>query len=119
MKNFKDLKIWQKGFEIAVNSHKLTETFPRYERFGLSNQINRAGISIPSNVAEGSSRRSPLDYNRFIEISQGSCFELETQLLVARELKFGDQNLLLAILGQLKEEEKMLSAFGKVLMAAR
>ena len=78
MRNFKALKIWQKGFQIALNSYKITACFPPNERFGLVSQINRAAVSIPSNIAEGSSRRSRKEYNHFIEISLGSCFELET-----------------------------------------
>jgi four helix bundle protein len=62
MKNFKELKIWQKGLEIATKSFQLVESFPREERFGLSNQITRAAVSIPSNIAEGSSRTSEKDY---------------------------------------------------------
>jgi four helix bundle protein len=75
MRNFKELKIWQKGFTIAVNSFKLVSTFPKEERFGISSQITRAAVSIPSNIAEGSSRSSEKDYNRVIEISLGSSFK--------------------------------------------
>jgi four helix bundle protein len=90
MKNFKQLLIWQKGFEIAVQSFKLIETFPKEERFSLSNQITRAAVSISLNIAEGSSRTSEKDYKRFLELSLGSSFELETQLLIAEAIKFGD-----------------------------
>lgn len=69
MKNFKQLLIWQKGFKIAVQSFQLTATFPKEERFSLSNQITRAAVSISSNIAEGSSRESERDYHRFLEIS--------------------------------------------------
>jgi four helix bundle protein len=111
MRNFKELKIWQKGFRIAINSFRITKTFPTQEKFGLALQINRAGVSIPSNIAEGSSRTSDKDYNRFVEISLGSSFELETQLLIAKELRYGDQSLLDTTLELLAEEEKMLTAF--------
>ena len=111
MKNFKGLKIWQKGFQIAVNSFKLTDTFPAQEKYGLALQINKAGISIPSNIAEGSSRKSARDYSRFIEIALGSSFELETQLLIAKQVKYGNQALLETTLVLLEEEEKMLIAF--------
>ena len=117
MKNFKELKIWQKGFQIAVNSFRLTVTFPKEERFGLVSQLNRACISISSNIAEGSSRNSSKDYNRFIEISLGSCFEAETQLLIARDLNFGNAGLIIEILLQITEEEKMLTAFSRTLLA--
>ncbi len=115
MRNFKELKVWQKGFQIAVNSFKITDSFPQKEKFGLASQINRSGVSIPSNIAEGSSRSSDKDYNRFIEISLGSSFELETQLLIAREVNYGDKALIDETLSLLAEEEKMLTAFGKSL----
>lgn len=115
MKNFKELKVWQKGFQIAVDTYKTTENFPTYERFGLTSQINRAGVSIPSNIAEGSSRSSGKEYNHYVQIALGSCFELETQLLIAKELKYGNQDNILNVLDQLKEEEKMLTAFGNAL----
>jgi four helix bundle protein len=117
MRNFKELKIWQKGFTIAMNSFKITETFPKQEKFGLASQINRCGVSIPSNIAEGSSRPSPKEYSRYIEISLGSCFELETQLLIAKELNYGDKSVILDTLSQLTEEEKMLTSFSKVLLS--
>ncbi|MEK7226256.1 MAG: four helix bundle protein [Bacteroidota bacterium] len=115
MRNFKELKIWQKGFQIAVNSFKITESFPQQERFGLASQITRAGVSIPSNIAEGSSRTSDKDYNRFVEISLGSSFELETQLLIAKEVKYGNEALINSTLELLAEEEKMLTAFSNAL----
>jgi len=117
MKNFKELKIWQKGFQIAIDCFKITATFPKHEKFGLVSHLNRACISIPSNIAEGSSRKSNLDYNRFIQISLGSCFEAETQLLIASALRFGDERLIKEILSVITEEEKMLTAFSKTLLA--
>lgn len=117
MRNFKELKIWQKGFQIAVNSFRITESFPSQEKFGLALQINKAWVSVPSNIAEGSSRSSDKDYNRFIEISLGSSFELETQLLIAEELKYGNPALVNNTLDLLTEEEKMLTAFINTLSA--
>ncbi len=119
MKNFKELKIWQKGFQIAVNSFKITRSFPVQEKFGLALQINKAGVSIPSNIAEGSSRSSGKDYNRFIEIYLGSSFELETQLLIAKEINYGDNGLIDLTLDLLTEEEKMLTGFSSTLLASR
>ncbi len=115
MRNFKELRVWQKGFQIAVNSCRITESFSQQEKFGLGLQINKSGISIPSNIAEGSSRSSDKDYNRFIEISSGSCFELETQLLIAKEINCSKQPLIVETLNQLMEEEKMLTAFSSSL----
>ncbi len=115
MRNFKELKIWQKGFDIAIDTYKATESFPVAERYGLSQQATRAAVSIPSNIAEGSSRSSSKDYNRFIEIALGSTFELETQLLIAKTMRFADENKLHEILYKLDEEQKMLIAFASKL----
>jgi len=111
MRNFKELKIWQKGFDIAINCFKLTEDFPSEQKFALTSQINRSGVSIPSNIAEGSSRSSEKDYNRFLEISLGSCFELETQLLISQAIKYGDDTVRNKILANIDEEEKMIMSF--------
>ena len=115
MRNFKELKIWQKGLEIAVDTYKLAETFPKSEKYSLAQQVTRAATSIPSNIAEGSSRRSEKDYYRFIEISLGSSFELETQLLIAKAVSFGDENLIAKTLSKVDEEQKMLIAFANKL----
>jgi four helix bundle protein len=115
MKNFKELRIWQKGMDIAVNCFRLTEEFPKEEKFGLSIQITRAGVSIPSNIAEGSSRSSEKDYARFIEISMGSSYELESQLLIAQRLSYGNQSLLSQTITDVNDEQKMLMGFGSKL----
>lgn len=96
---------------MAVNSYKLVDTFPKSERYALSQQITRASVSIPSNIAEGSSRSSERDYSRFLEISLGSSFELKTQYLIAQKLNFGDQHLLASGLQLMNEEQKMIMAF--------
>ena len=111
MRNFKQLKIWQKGFDLAVQSYKLTSLFPKEEKFGLALQITRCAVSIPSNIAEGSSRSSEKDYNRFLEISLGSSFELETQLLISQATGFSDAQICNQMLADLDEEQKMLMAF--------
>jgi four helix bundle protein len=92
MRNFKELKIWQKGIEIALDTYKLIaldtykliDTFPKSEKYSLARQASKSAVSIPSNIAEGSSRSSSKDYSRFLEISLGSSFELETQLLLQK-----------------------------------
>jgi four helix bundle protein len=111
MRNFKQLKIWQKGFDIAVKSFKLIGTFPKEERYGISSQLTRAAISIPSNIAEGSSRRSEKDYKRFLEISLGSTFEVETQLLIAAAANFGNSEIRNEMLKDIAEEQRMLNGF--------
>ncbi len=115
MKNFKKLKIWEKGFKIAIDTYKLSKDFPLEEKYGLISQVNRAAVSISSNISEGSSRRSQKDYYRFIEIALGSCFELESQLLIASELEFCDKEKTKSILQEIDEEQKMLIAFMKKL----
>jgi len=76
MKNFKQLTVWQKSMNLVVETHQLSKSLPNEEKFGLISQMNRAAVSIPSNIAEGSSRRSDKDYARFLEIALGSSFEL-------------------------------------------
>lgn len=115
MRNFKELKIWQKGFEIAVDTYKLIDSFPKSEKYSLAQQLTRAATSISSNIAEGSSRRSEKDYYRFIEIALGSAFELETQLLIAKAVNFGNEVLINNTLNKIDEEQKMLIAFANKL----
>jgi four helix bundle protein len=111
MRNFKELRIWQKGIEIAVKTFQLTETFPKEDKYGISQQMTRSRVSIPSNIAEGSSRRSEKDYARFIEISLGSSFELETQLLISEKLSKRDQTLLQQLKEDITDQQKMLTGF--------
>ena len=94
MRNFKELRIWQKCVDIAVRTFQLTDTFTKEDKYGITQQLNRSGVSIPSNIAENSSRKSEKDYARFLEISIGSSFELETQLIISEKLSKGDQTLL-------------------------
>ena len=115
MRNFKELKIWQKGFEIAVDTYRLIENFHASEKFSLTQQATRAAVSIPSNIAEGSSRTSEKDYKKYIEISLGSSFELETQLLIAKAVNFGDATKIDITLKKIDEEQKMLIAFANKL----
>ena len=83
MHNFKKLKIWQEGITIVSDSYRLTKTFPDYEKFGLVSQMNRCAISIPYNIAEGSSKSTDKHFNKYLEDSLGSAFEWQKQLIVA------------------------------------
>jgi four helix bundle protein len=85
--NFKKLKIWQMGMEIAKQILDLTDTYPSPEKFGLKSQMDRCSISLPSNIAEGSSRTDK-SFSHFLDISLGSSFELQTQLLLANHKKY-------------------------------
>ena len=88
MKKFKNLKIWQEGIEIVTNVYQLTSEFPEEEKFGLVSQIRRSAVSIPSNIAEGYGRDSDSELNRFLNISRGSSYELETQLIISFNLGY-------------------------------
>jgi len=111
MKNFKKLKIWQKGMELVLMTYKLADQLPKEEKFGLRSQMTTAVISIPSNIAEGSSRRSKKDYVKFLEYSLGSAYELETQVTAIDMLNYGDKELRESILMGIDEEQKMLQSF--------
>jgi four helix bundle protein len=111
MRNFKELRIWQKGIDIAVKTYRFTDTFPKEDRYGICQQMTRAGVSIPSNIAEGSSRKSEKDYARFIEISLGSVFELETQLIIAEKLSKGNPQILNELKLDITDQQKMLTGF--------
>jgi four helix bundle protein len=87
--SFKDLIAWQRAIELTLAVYKLTAKFPNSERFGLTNQMRRAAVSVASNIAEGYGRSSRGEYVQFLGHARGSCCELETQIVIARELMFG------------------------------
>jgi carbamoyl-phosphate synthase large subunit len=87
--HFRDLEVWQVSMALAKAVYALTARFPREERYGLSSQLQRAAVSIPSNIAEGHARATTRDYARFVSIALGSVAELETQLLLARAFEMG------------------------------
>ena len=109
MTNFRNMKIWQKGMELVVDVYKISQILPNEEKYGLRSQITRAVVAIPSNIAEGSSRNSSKDFKRFLEISLGSSFELETQLLIAEKLNMIKNDQLSEIIDKLHEEQKMIN----------
>ncbi|MGD0730772.1 MAG: four helix bundle protein [Terracidiphilus sp.] len=87
--SFKDLVVWQRSIELATDVYKLTSHFPEAKRFGLTNQMRRASVSIPSNIAEGYGRSTKGEYILFLGHAHGSCTELETQIVIAKNLGFG------------------------------
>ena len=115
MHNFKELLVWQKSRELVKEIYLVTEKFPKEEQFGLISQLRRAAISIPSNIAEGCGRRTNKDTKRFIEIAQGSSFEVETQLILAYDLGFISKKESLIIWKQTEEVQKMIRGFGQSL----
>lgn len=116
---YKELKIWQKGMDLAKSIYKLTRSFPKEEAYGLTSQIRRSAISIPSNIAEGSQRISDKEFSNFILISKGSLAELETQLILAKDFNYADEIEMENLLRTSEELNKMLFAFHKKLTAAR
>ena len=88
MNNYKELKVWQKSIDLVKEVYRLTENYPNNEQFGLTSQIRRAAVSIPSNIAERAGRKSKKEFEHFLSISLGSCFELETQIIINQELNF-------------------------------
>ncbi|MAO64884.1 MAG: diversity-generating retroelement protein bAvd family protein [Balneola sp.] len=108
MKNFKKLIVWQRSMQLASETNKIVSKLPQEERFTYRDQIIRSSISIPSNIAEGSSRDSRKDFKRFLRISPGSCFELETQLLLLGQNEIVAPGLLKIAAGYNDEVQKML-----------
>ena len=115
MKNFKNLKIWQKGITIVIDVYKKVKHFPKEELFGLTSQIKRSAVSIPSNIAEGSGRGTDKEFNRFLDIALGSSFELETHLIIAHKLEFLSNDNFNHLNKELDEEQKMIIGLQKSL----
>ncbi|WP_439131362.1 four helix bundle protein [Polaribacter sp.] len=113
--NFKKLKIWRSSMELCDLVFKLTNTFPKNEVYSLTSQINRSVVSVASNIAEGSSRSSNKDFNRFLEISLGSLFELQTQIILSRYKNYINQIELKKTELKIEELQKMISGFQKIL----
>lgn len=109
MAHFKELNVWQKSVAFVTDIYKLTENFPKSELFGLTSQLRRASVSVPSNIAEGNSRRSTPDYLQFLKIARGSCAEIETQLLIAKNLGFISEESYVKFNIQIIEISKMLN----------
>ncbi|NRR92660.1 four helix bundle protein [Winogradskyella undariae] len=115
MHRFKDLEIWKKSRVFCSSIYGITSKFPESEKFGLTNQLRRASVSIPSNIAEGSSRNSNKDFSRFLQITLGSAYEVETQLLIASDLNFISKEELDKLLLELNSIIKMTSKFKSTL----
>ena len=88
MKTHKDLEVWKKSMDLVTKIYKLTRNFPKEELYGLSNQMRRAGVSIPSNIAEGAGRNSSKEFLQFLYYAKGSLSELETQLIISYNLEY-------------------------------
>jgi len=110
MKTYRDLVVWQKAVDLVTEIYKITAQFPKEELYGLTSQVRRSAISVPSNIAEGYGRKSTNDYLRFLQISLGSLYELQTQLTIAQNLAFISDGASKAIYELSREIERMLSS---------
>ena len=115
MHNFKELKIWQKSVDFAVDIYKLTQMLPKEKRYSLVSQMRRAVVSISSNIAEGTGRRTDKDFNSYLVNSLGSCFELETQLIISKRLKYIEEADFNSSSLSLREIQKMIVGLQKTL----
>ena len=110
IKHFKELKVWQKGIEIVKDIYDITRRFPKEEMYGLTSQMRRSSISIPSNIAEGFKRYHTKEYKQFLYIALGSIAELETQIVIANEVGLLEDPTMDAMNEKLDHTSKMLSS---------
>lgn len=115
MHNFKELKVWKAGIEICKTIFELTRGFPSEERFGLISQMTRCAVSIPSNIAEGCGRKSNKELYQFLNVALGSSFELETQLIIAKDFNYISTEKFDIICNSIIEIQKMISGLQKSL----
>jgi four helix bundle protein len=109
-KSFRELIVWQRSIQLATTIYQVSRGFPKDEIYGLASQIRRSAVSVPSNIAEGQGRLSTGEFRQFLGIARGSNFELQTQLEIARNLKFGDSTLINEAEGLSHEVGKMIYA---------
>ena len=117
MKDFRNLKVWEKAHLLNLKIYKLTEQYPREELYGLTSQIRRASVSIPTNIAEGCVRSSDADFSRFLYIALGSTSELEYLILLSKDLKFIKNELQVELNNEVNEIKKMLISMIKKIKA--
>jgi four helix bundle protein len=111
MNTFREIKVWQKAMNFVTKLYKNTRSFPQEELFGLTSQMRRCAVSMPSNIVEGFGRKSTNEFKRFLQISMGSLFELQTQLEISKNLDFLDETTFKELLQDSREIEVMLSSF--------
>lgn len=115
MHNFKELKVWKLGMELSKLVFEITKTFPSEHKFGLASQIFRCAVSIPSNIAEGCGRKSDKELKQFISISLGSAFELETQIIIAKDVELITARQFETLSDRITEIQKMLNGLARSL----
>ena len=110
LKNFKELKVWQKAYQLCIEVYRITKSFPREEVYGLTSQVRRAAVSVPSNIAEGYGRRTAGEYIQALYVAYGSNCELETQILLSGDLGFIKGEDLDKLQKDLGDVERLLKA---------
>lgn len=113
IKSYKDLIVWQKAIDLVTEIYSVSKTFPNEEKFGIVNQLNRAVVSIPANIAEGWGRESSKNYLQFLRISRGSLMEVETLILISKNLKYVDEEEFKLISNKIEEVGKILQGLIK------
>lgn len=119
MHDFQSLKVWQMAMDLALEVYEVTKSFPSEEKFELTKQIRRCSVSIASNIAEGAGRNNEGEFNHFLGISNGSCCELQTQLLIAERLKIAEAAKLKALFNEVEIIKKMNSKLQLTLQAKK
>jgi len=119
MKDFRQLKVWEKSHQLALAVYKATKEFPKEELYGLTSQIRRASMSIPTNIAEGCGRHTDADFARFLQMAMGSASETEYQLILAHDLDFLSNNSYEQLHNEAEEVKRMLASLLKTLRADR
>ena len=117
IRTFRDLIVWQKAMTLVTDVYRASSGFPQNEQYGLTSQLRRCAVSIPSNIAEGFGRDSTNDYLRFLSIANGSLYESQTQLEIARNLEFLSEQQFTQLIEQAREIERMLSSLIRSLKA--
>jgi four helix bundle protein len=117
--DYRELVVWQKAMDLVTEIYEITATFPNEERFGLSSQVRRAAVSVPSNIAEGHGRKATGAYLNHLSIAYGSLMEIETQLQIAFRLEFITENATSDLLNKTTEIAKMLNGLKKALAAQK
>lgn len=115
MHNFKNLKVWQKSVDLAVKIYQITSVFPTAEKFGMTSQMRRAGVSIPSNIAEGTAKSSSKSLSNSLEISLRESFELETQLILAERVNLISSEIAKEMEADISEVQRMIIGFKSTL----
>ncbi|MGL1884892.1 MAG: four helix bundle protein [Reichenbachiella sp.] len=113
MHDYKKLHIWKRSMNLVTEIYEITEKFPSDQKFGLTNQIQRSAVSVPSNIAEGSGRSTDKSFSHFLSIAMGSLCELETQIIISKNLNYIHEDTLGKITLEINEIQKMIRVFSK------